>query len=234
MRRAIIIVVVALGLTAGLVAYAGGQQQSQPAVGTLPPMFVAQQTPTPTSASSPVALRLVTPTPLPTSSSTPVPRPLATPATSAAPATSIWSLDDCSFALSTMELDHSLDATEATEVAAGTDPQHYPASYAAQYQQWVIDWGAVVSQVQGICGTPAILPTWAETSGAQADFQLAITSHQIDEADNPQNTTWDSTWIANYQRMIDLYGELPCPAGDSSSQDTQCSPPDPGEPTGLS
>jgi hypothetical protein len=55
-----------------------------------------------------------------------------------------------------------------------------------------------------------------------------------DEADNPQNTTWDSTWIANYQRMIDLYGELPCPPGDGSSQDTQCSPPDPGEPAGLS
>jgi hypothetical protein len=63
---------------------------------------------------------------------------------------------------------------------------------------------------------------------------LAITSHQIDEADNPQNTTWDSTWIANYRRMIDLYGELPCPPGDGSSQDTQCSPPDPGEPAGLS
>ena len=128
MRRAIIIVVVALGLTAGLVAYAGGQQQSQPTVGTWPPMFAEQQTPTPTSASSPVALRLVTPTPLPTSSSTPVPRPLATLATSAAPATSIWSLDDCSFALSTMELDESLDAATAQEITAGTDPQGFPAS----------------------------------------------------------------------------------------------------------
>ena len=35
-------------------------------------------------------------------------------------------------------------------------------------------------------------------------------------------------------RVIDLYGELPCPLGDSSTQDTQCSPPYPGEPTGLS
>ena len=128
MRRAIVIVVVALGLTVGLVAYAGGQQQSQTTVGTWPPMFAPQQTPRPTSASSPVALRLVNPTRLPTSSPTPVPRPLATHAASAAPATSMWSLNDCSFALSTMEEDESLDAATAQEVTAGTDPQGFPAS----------------------------------------------------------------------------------------------------------
>jgi len=182
MRRAIVGAVVALGLTAAVVAYAGGQQQSQPGVGTWPPMFGSRPTPTPTSASSAVALRLVSPTPAPRSSSTPTPRPLPTLAASAAPAPSIWSTDDCSFALSTMELDQSLDASEATEVADGTDPQHYPASYAADYLTWTADWSAVVSEVQGICASPSVLPTWQQTETAQSDFRKAITSHQVDEA----------------------------------------------------
>ena len=70
-----------------------------------------------------------------------------------------------------------------------------------------------------------VLPTWAETSGSQAVFQVAITGHQIDETNNPQNAAWDNTWIANYQRMISLHGLIPCPGGESSSQDAQCSAP---------
>ena len=159
MRRAIIIVVVALGLTAGLVAYAGGQQQSQPTVGTWPPMFAEQQTPTPTSASSPVALRLVTPKPLPTSSSTPVPRPLATLATSAAPATSIWSLDDCSFALSTMELDESLDAARRPRWRPAPIPRAFPQARRADMIRfgWPVTAGCLLAAsdtVHGTCGSP--------------------------------------------------------------------------------
>jgi hypothetical protein len=52
---------------------------------------------------------------------------------------------------------------------------------------------------------------------------VAITGHQIDETNNPQNAAWDNTWIANYQRMISLYGLIPCPAGESSNQNAQCS-----------
>jgi hypothetical protein len=147
----------------------------------------------------------------------------APPTPAAVLAAAVWSNTDCTWALGTMEEDLSLDQASATEVANGTDPQHYPASYAAQYRAWVTAWTAVVSQVQTICSATPILPTWAETTGAQADFQTAITSHQIDETNNPQNTSWDNTWIANYQRMISLYGLIPCPAGESSSQDAQCS-----------
>jgi len=176
----------------------------------LPPASIATSAPT----SAPASGSAVT-----------VPKLTATapPTPAAVLAAAVWSNTDCTWALGTMEEDLSLDQASATEVANGTDPQHYPASYAAQYRAWVTAWTAVVSQVQTICSATPILPTWAETTGAQADFQTAITSHQIDETNNPQNTSWDNTWIANYQRMISLYGLIPCPAGESSSQDAQCS-----------
>ena len=91
MRRAIVIsAVVGIALTAALVVYADGQQGQAPSVGTLPPMFAPQQTPSSTSAPTPAAGRVVTPTPAPAVASlpalssittaSPTPSAIATPA----------------------------------------------------------------------------------------------------------------------------------------------------------
>jgi len=178
MRRAIVIVVVALGLTVGLVAYAGGQQQSQTTVGTWPPMFAPQQTPRPTSASSPVALRLVNPTRLPTSSPTPVPRPLATHAASAAPATSMWPLNDCSFALSTMEEDESLDAPPLSGSRPAPIPRAFPQARRTdmiRFLAGLVTAACLLAAVNTLHGNPPLEPFTNEALAVHLGLSPAAT-----------------------------------------------------------
>ena len=66
----------------------------------------------------------------------------------------------------------------------------------------------VVGQVQGMCTTG--VPVSADhISQAEGFFAEALASHQSDENLHPANTAWDTTWIANYNRINSLYEELP-------------------------
>jgi hypothetical protein len=200
MRRAIVIsAMLGLGFIAVLVVHAGGQQEPASSVGTLPPMFAPQQTPTPTAAPNPAALRLVTPTQAPTSPSAPVLSSLApaltTPPASAtpsatpspAPPSGPWSAADCAWATATLTEDQTLDQGTATREGS---------SY---YQTWANRWGSELNYVV----TPVCTTTTQPAYNAVVDFIVwngcAQQTHLGDG--NTNDAAWNALWASNYARL---------------------------------
>jgi hypothetical protein len=111
--------------------------------------------------------------------------------------------DDYAWAEQTLALDAHLD------IENGAD-QH--PSQAAYYQAWAYHWQdcamwlTLASEGRLSQGPPA----WSQglVNSCPGWFQNAIAIHTADVQTNPQDTAWDATWIANYQRLLRIWTQV--------------------------
>jgi hypothetical protein len=130
-----------------------------------------------------------------TSLSTPTPAPTRAPSLGW---TLPWSGNDRDWALTTLTLDEQLDTQAET-----TYPQ-----YQQYYAGWAMHWARAIALIQGLEYPQAEAPSASTLNPIVSWFNLAISLHQSDEQTYPQNSAWDNTWIANYQRLDALWAKL--------------------------
>lgn len=163
-------------------------QTADPGLSTSP----ASASPTQSGPAAPSLTPLSTPTP------TPLPTP---PSPTAAAWTSVWSQDDCSFALDAMTEDHTLDYQAGQSYQAQGNQ-----GMATTYYSIASRWSTAISEISGICASPASYPAgYAELQMVEWWGEAYLSHSQ----DSPVSA-WDQQWMQTYTQLTDLYFALPC------------------------
>jgi hypothetical protein len=118
-----------------------------------------------------------------------------------------WTASDCSWVISTLTDDYGLDV-QAESATPAPGPTPYP-SQAQYYADAAQQWQTALYEANGVCANGLTMAPLNGATCTQAEgwFTTAEAIHQADIVSHPQNTQWDDTWSANYQRLDDLWQE---------------------------
>lgn len=173
-----------------------GNPTSPAPVSTAPIVVVTPTATTaPTVAPPRAPIPVVTPRPVARPTAAPTPRPTAPPAHGW---TFPWDQSDLSWAINTLTTDRA-DDTQAEST--------YPAQ-AAYYAGWASHWTQALQEIAALQYPQTAPPPSSYLSQVGGWFQQAYELHLVDEEAYPQNTWWDSEWMANYTRLSTLWGQL--------------------------